>query len=53
MSPKKTFCELESEGFLEKNFEEYKDLVKKGKFVYRNCGRVARKKSRVCQSEKL
>lgn len=53
MSDKKTLCELEKEGLIQADFEAYKELVRKGKFVCRRCGRVARKKKRLCRPDKL
>lgn len=53
MSDKKTLCELEKEGLIQADFEGYKELVRKGRFVCRRCGRVAHKKKLLCRPEKL
>jgi hypothetical protein len=53
MADKETLCELEKSGFLRDKLPEYKDLVKKGKFVCKRCDRVARKKARLCRPEKI
>lgn len=53
MKTKKTLCELCDEGFIRDNLEEYKKLVRKGKFVCRKCGRIARKEKQLCKPEKI
>lgn len=53
MSDKKTLCDLEKTGQIQADFEAYKDLVRKGRYVCRRCGRVARKKKLLCRPEKL
>lgn len=53
MSEKKTLCELEKAGLIQADFEAYKKLVRKGKYVCHRCGRVARKKKLLCRPEKL
>jgi len=53
MAETKTLCELEKSGFVKENLEDYKLLVKKGKFVCSRCGRVARKKKHLCHPDKL
>jgi hypothetical protein len=53
VSDKKTLCELEKMGLLQADFEAYKELVRKGKYVCRRCGRAARKKKLLCRPEKL
>jgi len=53
LSDKKTLCEWEKMGLLQADFEFYKKLVRRGKFVCRRCGRVARKKKQLCRPEKL
>ena len=50
---KKSLCELEKNGFLDKNFKDYKKLVRHGKFVCRGCGRVARRKQNLCNPKRL
>jgi len=53
MSDAKTLCDLEKMGLIQADLEAYKELVCKGKYVCRRCGRVARKKKRLCRPEKL
>ena len=52
MKIKKTLCELYEDGFVRDNLAEYTQLVRKGKFVCRRCGRVARKKKYLCKPVK-
>ena len=49
----KSLCELERKGFIAKNFKDYKKLVRHGKFVCQNCGRVARRKENLCAPKRL
>lgn len=53
MGTKKTLCELEKIGLIRNDLEGYKKLVRKGKYVCRRCGRVARKKKNLCHPEKI
>jgi hypothetical protein len=53
MSKQKTLCELEEAGFIEKDLDAYKSLVRNGKYVCRSCGRVARKKKYLCKPVEL
>jgi hypothetical protein len=53
MKEKRTLCKLEEEGFIKDSLDDYIKLVRKGKFVCRRCGRVARKKRNLCKPEKL
>ena len=46
-------CFLHNTGFLKDKLEEYKKLVKDGKFVCKNCGRVAVEGKNLCAPEKL
>ena len=46
-------CFLHNVGFVKDNLEEYKKLVKDGKFVCKNCGRVAVEEKNLCAPEKL
>jgi hypothetical protein len=46
-------CFKQNVGYLKSNFEDYKKLVRNGKFVCKNCGRVALKDESLCAPEKL
>ena len=46
-------CLLQNVGYLTSNLAEYKKLVKEGKYVCKNCGRVAANEKNFCASEKL
>ena len=46
-------CFLQNVGYVEKNLEEYKRLVRNPKFVCNNCGRVAENSVNLCEPEKL
>lgn len=49
----KKLCELEKQGFVATNFKDYKKLVRFGKWVCKDCGRVARKKENLCNPKRL
>jgi hypothetical protein len=46
-------CYLHSEGHVKEHFEDWKNLVKDGKFVCGGCGRVAGSEENLCKPEKL
>ncbi len=46
-------CLLQNVGYLASNLEGYKKLVKEGKYVCKNCGRVAANEKNLCAPEKL
>ena len=46
-------CFLHNVGYLKSNLEDYKKLVKDGKFVCKGCGRVAADEKLLCAPEKL
>lgn len=46
-------CFLHNLGYLKKNLEEYKRLVKNPKFVCKSCGRTAENAVNLCEPEKL
>ena len=46
-------CWLTGLGFQVQQSEEYKDLVRDGKFMCKGCGRVAADGSSLCEPEKL
>jgi hypothetical protein len=46
-------CYLQNVGFLLKNWDDYKKLVKNGKYICRACGRVAESESNLCVPEEL
>jgi hypothetical protein len=49
----KHLCYLNNIGFQISNPQEYKGLVKNGKFLCKICGRVAAKDKNVCKPVKL
>jgi hypothetical protein len=49
----KTLCELEKQGFVVTHLKEYKKLVRYGKWVCQDCGRVARRKKNLCSPKRL
>jgi len=49
----KSLCELEKQGFVVTNLKEYKKLVRYGKWVCQDCGRVARRKKNLCNPKRL
>ncbi len=53
MKTDKTLCELEKQGIIKKEFKAYKTLVRDGKFVCANCGRVAGRKKNLCEAKRL
>jgi len=46
-------CYLHNTGFLQKNLESYKELVKNPKFVCTGCGRTAERAENLCGPSKL
>jgi hypothetical protein len=46
-------CYLENIGFIQEFPGVYKDLVKRGKFFCKVCGRVAKNEENLCVPEKL
>ncbi len=46
-------CYLQNVGFLLKNWDDYRSLVKNGKYICRACGRVAESESNLCVPEEL
>jgi DNA replicative helicase MCM subunit Mcm2 (Cdc46/Mcm family) len=46
-------CFLQNVGYLITNLQEYKKLVKEGRYVCKNCGRVAANEQNLCAPEKL
>ncbi|MGQ9630482.1 MAG: hypothetical protein ACUVXI_09240 [bacterium] len=49
----KHLCYLHNISYLQRNFNDYKDLVKDAKFVCRNCGRASASSINLCYPEKL
>jgi len=49
----KHLCHLQTLGFVQDHFAEYRKLVKDGKFVCRACGRVAAEEKSLCLPERL
>lgn len=46
-------CLLHNIEYLKTNLEDYKNLVRNGKYVCTHCGRVAVNEKRLCAPEKL
>jgi len=46
-------CYLVNMGYVENNFDDYKELVKDPKFVCKTCGRAANSEENLCQPRKL
>jgi len=46
-------CYLQNVGFLMNSFDDYKELVKNGKYICKACGRVAADGKNLCAPEKL
>jgi hypothetical protein len=46
-------CLLHNVGYLKSNLNDYKKLVKDGKFICKGCGRVAANEKNLCAPEKL
>jgi hypothetical protein len=46
-------CYLQNVGFLLKNWDDYKNLVKNPQYVCKACGRVASNDKNLCVPEKL
>ncbi len=53
MDFEKSLCELEKQGFIVRNFKDYKKLVRYGRYVCKDCGRVARRKANLCNPKPL
>jgi len=49
----KHLCYLNNLGFLTSHPDDYKSLVREGKFVCKNCGRVAAEAKNLCKPENL
>ncbi|MFQ5978868.1 MAG: hypothetical protein ACE5OZ_12135 [Candidatus Heimdallarchaeota archaeon] len=49
-NPEKTLCDIAEEGKID---DEYKELVRDGKFVCTSCGRVAAKGKNLCNPTSL
>jgi len=46
-------CLLHNVGYLKTNLNDFKNLVKDGEFMCRNCGRVAASEKNLCNPDKL
>jgi hypothetical protein len=46
-------CYLINMGYIESNFDDYKNLVKDGKFVCKRCGRTANSEENLCRPAKI
>ncbi len=46
-------CYLVNMGYIESNFEDYKERVKDARYVCKNCGRTADSAEYLCKPNKL
>jgi hypothetical protein len=46
-------CFLHNVGYVAKNLEEYKKLVRNARFVCKSCGRVGENAVNLCEPDKL
>ncbi len=46
-------CVAHTMNYVQTNLEEYKDLVRDGQYVCKNCGRVAKDPQHLCAPDKL
>ena len=46
-------CFLQNIGYIKDKFDDYKKLVKDGKYICKGCGRVAANEKNLCNPEKL
>ena len=49
----KSLCKVVGKKYLRTNLDDYRDLVKKAKYICLKCGRVARLKKNLCNPVKL
>jgi hypothetical protein len=49
----KTLCDIKHREYIKSKFDTYRDLIHPGKYVCKNCGRVAVKKKYLCNPKKL
>ncbi len=49
----KTLCDIKHRDYLKSSFDNYQALIHPGKYVCKNCGRVAAKKKNLCKPKKL
>jgi len=53
MTLNEKLCDLDHQGFVVTHFKEYKKLVRHGKYICKECGRVGRRKRNLCVPKKL
>ena len=46
-------CYLVNMGYIESNFNDYKELVKDAQFICKRCGRSANSDENLCQPKKI
>ena len=46
-------CLLQNVGYLSSDLDEYKKLIREGRYVCEGCGRVAASEKNLCAPEKL
>ena len=49
----KHLCYLTNLGFLTSHSDDYKSLIRKGRYFCKNCGRVAAEAKNLCKPESL
>jgi hypothetical protein len=49
----KTLCSYKHKSIIKNDFKKYRDLVYPGKYVCKNCGRVAKKEDNLCDPKHL
>ena len=49
----KYLCDLVKKDYLETHFTEYSEMVRKGKYLCKKCGRIGIDKAMLCKAERL
>ena len=49
----KTLCDLQKEGFIESNTQEFVKLIRPANYFCKNCGRSAASSDNLCKPEKF
>jgi rubrerythrin len=49
----KKLCKLVKDEYLDDYFKDYMELVNKGKYICKKCGRVANDESNLCKPKEL
>jgi hypothetical protein len=53
MPTTKKLCDLYNEGYLKKNFKDYRKLTRYPQYICKSCGRTARRKRYLCDPKRL